>query len=177
MLLESKNNKDSKAVSPVIGVILMVAITVILAAVIGTAVLGLGEGVNEEATAGATVEFDQTENTFAVNWVSAGNAEHVRILLSGDFGYDEGGTDGPVVMREPGTTATFGQGTSGGDSMEVNGDVQQYESGSLQSIESVMLSDDIADGDEIRVTVVASTTEYGTEGGTNTTITTKEGEF
>ena len=36
---------DSRAVSPVIGVILMVAITVILAAVIGTFVLGLGDSV------------------------------------------------------------------------------------------------------------------------------------
>jgi len=36
---------DDKAVSPVIGVILMVAITVILAAVIGTFVLGLGDQV------------------------------------------------------------------------------------------------------------------------------------
>ncbi|MGB9961680.1 archaellin/type IV pilin N-terminal domain-containing protein [Halobacterium sp. MBLA0001] len=34
---------DERAVSPVIGVILMVAITVILAAVIATAVLGFGD--------------------------------------------------------------------------------------------------------------------------------------
>jgi flagellin-like protein len=40
---------DSRAVSPVIGVILMVAITVILAAVIGTFVLGLGDQVQETA--------------------------------------------------------------------------------------------------------------------------------
>lgn len=38
---------DDNAVSPVIGVILMVAITVILAAVIGTFVLGLGDRVSE----------------------------------------------------------------------------------------------------------------------------------
>ncbi|KAB1193539.1 type IV pilin [Haloferax sp. MBLA0076] len=38
---------DDDAVSPVIGVILMVAITVILAAVIGTFVLGLGDQVNQ----------------------------------------------------------------------------------------------------------------------------------
>ncbi|MFT4948329.1 MAG: flagellin-like protein, partial [Natronomonas sp.] len=37
---------DDSAVSPVIGVILMVAITVILAAVIGTFVLGLGDQVS-----------------------------------------------------------------------------------------------------------------------------------
>ncbi|MUV85088.1 type IV pilin [Natronomonas sp. CBA1123] len=38
---------DNRAVSPVIGVILMVAITVILAAVIGTFVLGLGDQVQQ----------------------------------------------------------------------------------------------------------------------------------
>ncbi len=38
---------DERAVSPVIGVILMVAITVILAAVIGGFVLGLGDSLNQ----------------------------------------------------------------------------------------------------------------------------------
>ncbi|NHX37179.1 MULTISPECIES: type IV pilin [Halolamina] len=38
---------DDSGVSPVIGVILMVAITVILAAVIGTFVLGLGDSLNQ----------------------------------------------------------------------------------------------------------------------------------
>lgn len=43
---------DERAVSPVIGVILMVAITVILAAVIGTFVLGLGDQLgNSQPTA------------------------------------------------------------------------------------------------------------------------------
>jgi flagellin-like protein len=37
----------NRAVSPVIGVILMVAITVVLAAVVGTFVLGVGDGVSE----------------------------------------------------------------------------------------------------------------------------------
>lgn len=40
---------EDRAVSPVIGVILMVAITVILAAIIGTFVLGLGDSVQETA--------------------------------------------------------------------------------------------------------------------------------
>ncbi|MBP1987208.1 type IV pilin [Halolamina salifodinae] len=38
---------EERGVSPVIGVILMVAITVILAAVIGTFVLGLGDSLNQ----------------------------------------------------------------------------------------------------------------------------------
>ena len=49
--------KDDGAVSPVIGVILMVAITVILAAVIGTFVLGLGEQV-QSTSPQASFSFD-----------------------------------------------------------------------------------------------------------------------
>jgi len=52
---------DDRAVSPVIGVILMVAITVILAAVIGTFVLGLGEQV-QNTTPSASFGFDTTTN-------------------------------------------------------------------------------------------------------------------
>jgi len=51
---------DDRAVSPVIGVILMVAITVILAAVIGTFVLGLGDQV-QSTTPQASFGFE-TEN-------------------------------------------------------------------------------------------------------------------
>jgi len=53
---------DDKAVSPVIGVILMVAITVILAAVIGTFVLGLGDQV-QSTTPQASFGFDQGTET------------------------------------------------------------------------------------------------------------------
>lgn len=52
---------DDRAVSPVIGVILMVAITVILAAVIGTFVLGLGDQVSD-ATPSASFQFDYERN-------------------------------------------------------------------------------------------------------------------
>ena len=48
---------DDRAVSPVIGVILMVAITVILAAVIGTFVLGLGDQISQ-TTPQASFSFD-----------------------------------------------------------------------------------------------------------------------
>lgn len=47
---------DERGVSPVIGVILMVAITVILAAVIGTFVLNLGGSVSSNAQAGVSVD-------------------------------------------------------------------------------------------------------------------------
>jgi flagellin-like protein len=58
---------DESAVSPVIGVILMVAITVILAAVIGTFVLGLGDQVSENApTASFTFEYDDPNDELSI---------------------------------------------------------------------------------------------------------------
>lgn len=59
MQLKQLLNED-RAVSPVIGVILMVAITVILAAVIGTFVLGLGSGLQSSAPQ-ATFEANTTD--------------------------------------------------------------------------------------------------------------------
>jgi flagellin-like protein len=63
---------DDSAVSPVIGVILMVAITVILAAVIGTFVLGLGQNLSQTAPS-ASLSFDQ----------SAGNDAQIQISHDG----------------------------------------------------------------------------------------------
>ena len=63
-----KFTSDERAVSPVIGVILMVAITVILAAVIGTFVLGLGQKVGQTSPT-ASISIDQ----------AVGNDADVRI--------------------------------------------------------------------------------------------------
>ena len=61
--------KDEGAVSPVIGVILMVAITVILAAVIGTFVLGLGDQIKTTTpTASFTVDFEDDVNAHSTQW-------------------------------------------------------------------------------------------------------------
>jgi flagellin-like protein len=56
---------DEDAVSPVIGVILMVAITVILAAVIGTFVLGLGGNVQSAPQAQLSFEYTPAAGGFA----------------------------------------------------------------------------------------------------------------
>jgi flagellin-like protein len=56
---------DDDAVSPVIGVILMVAITVILAAVIATFVLGLGDQVSNTAPQ-ASFSFDYEGSTLTI---------------------------------------------------------------------------------------------------------------
>ena len=57
---------DERAVSPVIGVILMVAITVILAAVIGTFVLGLGGDLNAQPSAQIDITSDG-EDTITID--------------------------------------------------------------------------------------------------------------
>ncbi|MCU4800080.1 type IV pilin N-terminal domain-containing protein [Halobacteria archaeon HArc-gm2] len=54
--------QEDDAVSPVIGVILMVAITVILAAVIASFVLGLGDQA-QQTTPQASFSFDYTDGT------------------------------------------------------------------------------------------------------------------
>ena len=67
---------DDDAVSPVIGVILMVAITVILAAVIATFVLGLGDQISNTAP----------QASFSFDWdgqAGAGSAETLTVRHSG----------------------------------------------------------------------------------------------
>ena len=56
---------DDRAVSPVIGVILMVAITVILAAVIGTFVLGLGDSLGDTQPT-TSLDVDVSNGDFVV---------------------------------------------------------------------------------------------------------------
>jgi len=70
---------DDRAVSPVIGVILMVAITVILAAVIGTFVLGLGDSLGENANAGVSVDKDASNSSATVTLVDKGNVANVSV--------------------------------------------------------------------------------------------------
>jgi len=57
---------DDDAVSPVIGVILMVAITVILAAVIASFVLGLGDQNNPAPTVDFDFSYDNTSDQVTV---------------------------------------------------------------------------------------------------------------
>jgi len=73
--MELKNLfSDDRAVSPVIGVILMVAITVILAAVIGTFVLGLGDQV-QSTTPQASFGFEAG----TTNIVDEGGGSHTEV--------------------------------------------------------------------------------------------------
>jgi flagellin-like protein len=74
---------DEDAVSPVIGVILMVAITVILAAVIGAFVLGIGS--NQESAPQASMEFNYANSGNDVTVVHGGGESIDGSQLSINF--------------------------------------------------------------------------------------------
>jgi len=76
---QTNTTPDDSAVSPVIGVILMVAITVILAAVIGTFVLGLGEQVEQNARAGVNADVDATDQNVTLSVTTLDNSDYVLV--------------------------------------------------------------------------------------------------
>jgi flagellin-like protein len=124
--------KDNRAVSPVIGVILMVAITVILAAVIGTFVLGLGDSVSQNAQAGVSADYDGTDNSATITYTTtqqSGTTLSVSVSEVTDNGDDT--CSGPFT-------------------------------GSVSSIGNSVTIDEecFEDGDVIRTTVTAQNSDY-----------------
>jgi flagellin-like protein len=114
--------RDERAVSPVIGVVLMDAITVILAAVIGTFVLGLGSS-TQPAAPNAYFEFEFTPsggNGFAgidgdeveITHKSGDTIDRSRltVLLEGT----ELPSPWPTTKVQAGTTYTYDDSVAGG---------------------------------------------------------------
>jgi len=108
---------EDRAVSPVIGVILMVAITVILAAVIGTFVLGLGDQVSESAP--------QASFSFDFNGSGGVNVTHEGGETLEASNIDVNNSDNSLSPVSPfsgtisaGTTAEYGS-VDGGDTIRV----------------------------------------------------------
>ncbi|WP_135828465.1 type IV pilin [Halorussus halobius] len=85
---------DDSAVSPVIGVILMVAITVILAAVIGTFVLDLGNQVQSSSPT-ASFSFDQHSNSSVTVTHDGGDTiphSNIEVTVNGSDAKNNGGS-------------------------------------------------------------------------------------
>jgi flagellin-like protein len=102
---------DEDAVSPVIGVILMVAITVILAAVIGTFVLGLGDQVQNNAP----------QATFSFDYQDGGPYTVVATHDGGDT-FTEQNTNSLTLQDADGSETTdfaLSGGVSAGDSAQI----------------------------------------------------------
>ncbi|KYH27934.1 hypothetical protein HAPAU_06090 [Halalkalicoccus paucihalophilus] len=106
------SGEADRGVSPVIGAILMVAITVILAAVIGAFVLGLGNGLGEGSGPQAQLSI-------------SGDADNVTISHNGGDTIENAELKGSAI-GEGTVTVTNGTITefslSAGDSIDVAGD-------------------------------------------------------
>ena len=147
----SKLFNDDRAVSPVIGVILMVAITVILAAVIGTFVLGLGDSIGENAPS-ASYDWDEGSDSVVLTHTSGQTLNADRI--TGTAGNEDVnfGTEDPESLGEE---------WSGEDSDTISS------GNSVDWTDSEQVEDDLdgEDGTDLRVVWTAS------GGGSSSTLT------
>ena len=109
---------EERAVSPVIGVILMVAITVVLAAVVGTYVLDLSENVG--TTPQAKFDFDYRGGTLTVTHGGGDpiSAAELNVTSTTEFGYYDGSWSGSaenatsISFAEMGASDEVSAGTS-----------------------------------------------------------------
>ena len=107
------NSKTERAVSPVIGVILMVAITVILAAVIGVFVLGLADDLGESPTQ-ATLDFDVNDDNVLIISHQGGDSLDFE---NGDYSLV---VDGSTEIEDLGDAdGVDGDSLSSGERMEI----------------------------------------------------------
>lgn len=102
--------KDEKAVSPVIGVILMVAITVILAAVIASFVFGMGSSVKKTYVVSATAseQYNSSSKDYDITVTYQGGPDHASVswinITLPDSDWDEGDITNTSCTVDPDTT-------------------------------------------------------------------------
>lgn len=172
--------ENNDGVSPVIGVILMVAITVIIAAVVANFVLNLGQSLEEEPT--ATVTFDQEIDNFAdqeynitATVSNMGNTDYLVIGTVGNAGDDffdgNSTTLDDTAMNAP-QFGTYEQGTDENSVTVYSGvyptDVDQAPNHAGQS-ESLPSATDgavlVSAGDQVTVTGLNDTEQVQVFGG------------
>jgi flagellin-like protein len=105
---------EDRAVSPVIGVILMVAITVILAAVIGTFVLGLGDQVSDNAPQ-ASMSFEFNDTGVNITHEGGETLERSNLNVSSE-------SIGPVEANFPGSTVSAGDTAKHNTASDISGE-------------------------------------------------------
>lgn len=95
-------SEEERAVSPVIGVILMVAITVILAAVIAAFVLDIGDDMGDgSVNAAVSTDISNSEGEITFTVTEVGDAE--RFVVRGDEGDGE-----DIIDHDSANNATDG---------------------------------------------------------------------
>lgn len=108
---------DESAVSPVIGVILMVAITVILAAVIGAFVLGLGDSIGDSGPQASLSFSENSSGHVTVTHQGGDSLNGDAQIVADDSVIDSSDDDDIDDLDSSGSTATFE--TSGNGSVSI----------------------------------------------------------
>jgi hypothetical protein len=140
----------------------MVAITVILAAVIGTFVLGLGENVEQNARAGINADVDAQDNNVTLSVTTLDNSDYVLV---------RGAPSAFSVYNSPASTGSPIS-ISSGDSVYLNGTGTSVQIGGASG-ESGTLTIVAVIGDDPGGSSVANGETTGSnppEGATETTV-------
>ena len=153
-------NSDDRAVSPVIGVILMVAITVILAAVIGTFVLGLGDSLGENqptAQLDATIDYSADNITIEHSGGDTIAADELSVIVNnGSSSYESNGTYGERFSVGDQINAEAGEGTGTTDNISADNEVRvrviHESSDSVLFDRTIDTTDELTIGDEFSLT-------------------------
>jgi flagellin-like protein len=151
--------RDDDAVSPVIGVILMVAITVILAAVIASFVLGLGQNATNQ-TPQASFAFDYNTNSSAGSGDNVNDADGWLVIkhdggdgideealyIRGDFDSSTSAGSWSDARNDnlDGITQVTTSGSGEGESRVVSGDRAEAAVGSAYEVDVVFESQEAA---------------------------------
>jgi len=148
---------DERGVSSVIGVILMVAVTVILAAVIGSFVLGLGQETQRAPEASITIS--DSEGVFTGGTGSAFDLRHDSgdALLFREVGIIVRNADTNAIVAEYEdasfvTGSSFGEASLNGDGSPVAG--SRFSVGDVLTISDTVGSDGFTAGQKYEILVV-----------------------
>lgn len=135
----SQLRNESRAVSPVIGVILMVAITVILAAVIASFVLGLRSETGEITP---NINFNDGYEDLA------GNDKEVTLIVDSALRSAEAGN---VIIRTDFDIGSLGSSATWSDIATDFSGAPTDSGTQLRAGDSITFDDEIQSGDEIRI--------------------------
>jgi len=142
---------EERAVSPVIGVILMVAITVILAAVIGSFVLGLGDQL-QQTNPQASFGFDQSTTDVVVGDVAGGTDTNTITVTSVTITHESGDTidSSALQIKVSGAQGYTTQGDSDSD-------------GGIEEVDGTF-SGDVSAGSSTTIIAAADSSSITTDG-------------
>lgn len=113
-LLRSNRRSDERGVSPVLGVALLIAITVILAGVIAFVVLGVGTGSPDAPQ--ASLEFSNETSDIVVDHTGGDPIDFSNVVVKTE---GNAASANPTGVLEAGDTATVANNAQDGDVIKI----------------------------------------------------------